>query len=154
MKKISLLRYSMWLLGWRMFLPAVFIAILMAINVDLSSSVTSILPTMMAAMFSGQRFARDNGQTVPANDVRRFAFRATLIGVVVEVVASAFWGVLLVGPEFFHAIASVYLGGSMVPMIGITVFLVAVMYFGNRFFVSMGAKNELKAAAKRAQVQR
>ncbi|MCX8952785.1 ABZJ_00895 family protein, partial [Ruegeria sp. NA] len=84
--KISLPRYTLWLLVFRLFVPVVTYSIylLSGISVSLDGLLVTPLSVVLAVSIVGRRFARQTGRVATKAEARRFAVLALPRFLVVE----------------------------------------------------------------------
>ena len=150
MKKPILWNFALWLIATRIAMSIIAIICLLLFAFELSSFAISIAPILGAATASGQKFARENGRSLTANEAWRFAVQATIVFICVEVAVTSVFGLILAGPDFFQFFAVVLSGSTSGVFIGLMLFYIAIAFFSIRCFVSITAKREIKAMEKRA----
>ncbi|MGH1415984.1 MAG: ABZJ_00895 family protein [Pelagimonas sp.] len=141
---INLIRYTVIYVLAITGLMAISFALQVFTNIEMPTGVSTVLPVMMAAMLEGQRYARETKQPIEPNDAWKAALAATGVVIVVSILLVAVFFVFV--PGFAGLFAAL---GSVGLLIVLTISLVIVL-LANRFALTMGAKNELKAQAKRS----
>ena len=109
----------------------------------LPAGMSTWLPVMVAAMDAGQHFARRHDAALPGRDAWSLAVRATLIVLAVNLLILA---VLLASTDALAPLARL----SPPLIVAVAAFLMLVIFLTNRIFLTLGARNELKARARRA----
>ncbi len=140
---INLTRYTVIYVLAIAILMAISIALETFTSIEMPTGVSTVLPVMMAAMLEGQRHARETKQPLESSDAWKSALAATGIVIVVSILLVAAFFVLV--PGFAGLFAAL---GSVALVILVAISLIVVL-LTNRFALTMGAKNELKAQAKR-----
>ena len=104
-------------------------------GVNLSTAFVAILPAIAGASIEGQKYATRHMRVPTAAETRSFVVVATLIAAGFQLALTV--AVLTSVAGFPRLLLSP-------AMIGVMVFLAAVIAFSNMLFLRMGAKNQLK----------
>ncbi|MDT8327632.1 MAG: ABZJ_00895 family protein [Roseovarius sp.] len=114
------------------------------VGVPFPKGVGTVLPTLVASMLEGQFYARKHGAVLSKGDAWRAAFAMTAVVAVLNI---ALMAALMLMPGVAEMLGSL----SIALWVGILVFLLGIVLLVNRFFLGFGARNELKAAARRVK---
>lgn len=134
---INMTRYAGIYLATLVGVTLVGYALTAAFNLSPPTGVATILPPIIAAMAEGQRIARETGKQLESNVKWRAA--AAMTGLVIMLNAALL--LLMLAIPAMRAML------TQIPpaLLGIvTLVLVALIFFANRYFLGQGLKNELK----------
>lgn len=109
---------------------------------SLPSGVSTVLPPMLAAMNEGVKVARETNQPMESRVAWRAALWMTAVAVAINI---AFMVIILL---FVPSMASLFSTLGLTIFAGIMVFALVIVLLVNRFFLTMGLKNELKRINK------
>ncbi|WP_376875380.1 ABZJ_00895 family protein [Albirhodobacter sp. R86504] len=114
-----------------------------------SATILWILPVLCAGMIEGQKFAAATGRTPTGLEAWGFARVATMLAMAISL-ALAVPLIIFAGGEIRSSLDAV-MGDPELRMIAgaVFVFYMLVIFGMNRLFFGMGAKNEMKALARR-----
>lgn len=111
---------------------------------QLGSSAQLLVPAMIAAVIEGRNFARANARKPGTGEAWNFALMATVLAVMLNLLLS--YAATRLMPEFAKLTIAPFASQQFVMLLG----LYGLGYLlSNRFFVGLGASNELTRMADR-----
>jgi hypothetical protein len=136
---MNYIRYAGIVIALTVGLPIVLGLLRQVTGINLSSSATSIIPAMCAAMIEGQKFARKFLRLPTRAETISFVAVATLIAAGFQLLFTA--TVITNVPGYEHLLQT---PPSMRLVIGMLIFVGIVIAICNLVFLRMGCKNQLK----------
>lgn len=113
---------------------------------DFGGAGLSVVPVFLAAMNEGKSYATTH-QAAPEKSVAwRFAVKATLLVVTVQALAAALFYAFV--PELTGIFDSILRSDYLWSLAVLLAFFVVMVLISNRIFLSIGARNALKATAR------
>jgi hypothetical protein len=151
LKYMNYIRYAVVFTLLTLAIPLIVWAIEWASGYSLTFTAMGVVPVMGAAMYEGQYYVRTAG-AAPASSVSwRFARNATAVVYAVSIILT-FAALLILRGELLAAFQALMSDAQSRMIFGaILLVLMLVVFLTNRLFFGMGAKNEAKVLAKRAQ---
>lgn len=143
---MNILRFTLVMLGLMIGLPVLALIVESVAGFDITSSAFNIIPPMLAAMVEGQALARGENRGPTAAERLRLTLIGTGIYAVLQLVLLG--AVAQLVPMFGEMLFS---GVGIGLTSGLLIFFVVVAALSIYFFYWFGAKNELKAIAKREE---
>jgi hypothetical protein len=140
---MNYMRYTGIVLALTVGLPIVLGLLLQMTGINLSSSGTSIIPTMCAAGNEGQKFAKNRLRMPTRAETMPFVVLATLIAGGSQVLVTA---IVITNVSGYDQLLQESQSAGLV--IGMLIFVVIVIAICNLIFLRMGSKNQLKALDK------
>lgn len=134
--RVNLLRYAGVYVAAMLGLAALTWALQALMGFRLPTGLSTALPPMLAAMMEGQALARGSRALISGAAAWREAAKMTLVVALIN--ALVLFALLGLMPELAETRAVVIIGG-------IFLLLLAVVLLVNRFFLTLGAKSQLKA---------
>ena len=141
---MNYMRYTGVVIGLTIGLPLLLGLLRQLTGINLSTGFVAIAPALAGAMIEGQRFATQNDRMPTRAETKSFVFFGTLIAAGFLALFTATVVTNLPGYERL-----LYNPPSMGLIIGIVVFLVAMIALCNFLFLRMGCKNQLKVIEAR-----
>ena len=141
--KIGYWRFSAWYLGLSIAIPLASLALKAATGLELGQFAGSIIPMIIASMQEGVHFARGT-RRVPSGKERLLMARM-LTCIALAWTSVLMFVVVLLAPQAGAFLVSI-LGPALI--IGLIIVMLAIYFFLAWLFIGMGAKNEMKIAAK------
>ena len=143
---MNLLRFTIVCVGIFIALPIAAALLNSFLGIDISSSAFGVIPPMIAALVEGQYMARTQERLPEMNEKLRLTVFGTLLVIALNTL------VMALATQFFPGFAAaVGTGIGAGIAIGMFAFFAAVSAASIFFFFGFGAKNELKAMARRAE---
>lgn len=141
---VNLVRYGLVFIGSGIAIAIALEALLYLTGIDMNSSATGMLPVMMAAMIEGQKRAQSGADPFTSGEAWRAAIWMTLVGAVISFTMVL---LLMLLPFWSDVFSSIPFNVWVVIFLGVSVLMLLV----NRFFLTMGYKNQRKVMEKKAQ---
>ncbi|MGR3468015.1 MAG: ABZJ_00895 family protein [Shimia sp.] len=139
---VSLRRYAMWFTGTALAMLLLVLGVTVLLGVQLSGAALTAFPPLVAAMVEGGRYAKSTRAPLPAP--WRDAFAMTGVGALIVLVLAA--------PMIFGLFTSVpgEDAARLIPGLALMAGMVAIVWLAiNRFFLTMGARNEWASQDRR-----
>lgn len=137
-------RYAGIFVGMAISVALIVLALNTWLNAGLGSSAQLLAPAMVAALIEGRGFVRDEGRAPNPAEAWNFALLGTGLAVLLNVALSYAMSALM--PEFAKLTIAPVGSGQFLLLLS----LYALGYLlSNRFFLGLGARNELAAKARR-----
>lgn len=150
MMNINYKRYSLVHLIASLVLPLVLYAILTLGGFDFDSGATAIIPTMLAALFEGQKQSLTAETKPTSRALWRAALPLTAIALAINAVLLV--AVLLFWPQFFAGFSEVNATMEVGTFLaGFAVIFTLLLLLLNRWFLSQGISNQIKATEAKAK---
>lgn len=141
---VSLPRYALVYIGTAIGISLFLEALVRFVGIDVSSGGTSVIPAILAAMVEGQKRAAAGAELYTSSEAWTAAFLMTLVAMAIAVAA-------MFGLSFIAAWAELLAIISPEAWIFILGFAGLVTLGCNRFFLTMGYRNQRKVMEKKAQ---